>query len=294
MKLAFVFILVRSVAALGLGTLVLTRSWIRVPSKPARSSHQRIHVLRTLTICMVGLVGSVIGIYLTASLVGALLGPLAAILVALSGQQRLRKQHSSIIDRWPTVLEDIRIQVGTMGTPLPQAFFLAVRRHRLIEDTTTEEAERAWLLGGSFEQALEIVGSQLIDDASHSALLSLTLCFRDGGNDIASRIEDLREAREADRQLWREMNARLGSVRVARAFVVVVPIVMGVLGYLLGGSNIRDYQGIGGIGVGIAAIVVVLCWIWSSALMAPPLVRTQRRSSSGAKRRTSTLQGSRG
>ncbi|MGC8481864.1 MAG: hypothetical protein ACP5PJ_09970, partial [Acidimicrobiales bacterium] len=283
MTLEFAIILGISVSALIAGAYIVTRSLTYRASSSDRSSRKGPQRARTASVGVIGLALAVVGIFITGSPLGAFIGLASAALALVSGRHQLRKDHTKTIECWPTVLEDIRIQVGTMGTPLPQAFFLATRRHRLIDDAVTEEAERVWLLGGSFDQALDVIGSQLSDDASQSALLSLTLCFRDGGNDIASRIEDLRAAREADRQLWREMNARLGSVRVARAFVLVVPLVMGLLGYLLGGSNLRDYQGIGAIGVGIATAVVMACWTWSSALMAPPMVRARHnRPSAGA------------
>jgi hypothetical protein len=289
--LTIVIILVISVSVLAAGAYLVTMSLTHKLSAPDSSSRKAPRRARFASVGVIGLALAVIGVFITGSLAGALIGLSSVALAAVSGQQQLRRHHTKTIDRWPTVLEDIRIQVGTMGTPLPQAFFLATRRHRLIDDAVTEEAERVWLLGGSFDQALDVIGSQLPDDASQSALLSLMLCFRDGGNDIASRIEDLRAAREADRQLWREMNARLGSVRVARAFVLVVPLVMGVLGYVLGGSNLRDYQGIGAYGLGIATAVVMLCWVWSSALMAPPLVRTRRHRPALETRRASLVDG---
>ena len=188
--------------------------------------------------------------------------------------QKSHKVAQHAIEDWPEVLEDLRIRVGSLGIALPQAFFLSARKFHHQMRSAVEEAERLWVLGGSFAASLHTLSETLNDAASSSIFETLIMCYEGGGYDIASRIEDLRDAREADRALWGEIRARLGSVKVARIFVIVVPGVMGAIGFLLGGSTLSIYSGLGLVGVTISITCVLGCWFWSSALMKPPNLRS--------------------
>lgn len=197
-------------------------------------------------------------------------GGLSVLLIVRQRSQKTRRRQATLLDNWPEVLDDLRIRVGAFGEPLPQATFVSLRR--LGPQLTTEvgEAERIWTLTGSYHDALSYLDRSLADLASSSVFDSLKLCSEIGGTDISRRLEDLRQTRDAERLLLHEVQAKLGAVRLARTFVIVVPCAMALVGGLLSGS-LHPFLTPLGIGIdSLSGLLILGCWIWSTALMKPP------------------------
>lgn len=200
----------------------------------------------------------------------ALLGPLLGFIIAAPRPKRRAKDRAALIQRWPEVLEDMRIRVGSLGRPLPQSFFESTRSFPGQATEKFRQAERLWILGGSFTVALDHLEASLADAASTAIFQTLRVCASSGSGDIASRLERLRDTREAERALLGEINARLGAVRLARAFIVIVPGAMGGVGYLFAGSLQSFLSAPALAAEAVAALAMVGCWVWSSSLMRPP------------------------
>lgn len=237
----------------------------------ARSNTPRpIHLLkRASVITLAGLLAS----WALGSTLIAFLGLLLGFVIAVAPLKKKRaKSRSALVQRWPEALEDMRIRVGSLGRPLPQSFFESTRSFSGEATEKFRQAERLWVLGGSFAAALDHLEASLADATSSAIFQTLRVCASSGSGDIAFRLERLRDAREAERALLGEINARLGAVRLARAFIVIVPSAMGGVGYLFAGSLQSFLTAPALAAEVVAALAIIGCWIWSTSLMRPPSV----------------------
>ena len=187
-----------------------------------------------------------------------------------SYRARRRTRLAQAAEAWPRVLEELRLQIGSLGRSVPQALFEAGRRVPEEWRPAFAAAEREWLLTTDFARTAVILKERLADPTADAVCETLLVAHEVGGSDVDGRLADLIEDRMLDLQGRKDAVSRQAGLRFARRFVLIVPVGMAVAGLAIGTGR-SAYQSPGGqLAVVVAVAAVAACWLWSARLMRLP------------------------
>lgn len=183
---------------------------------------------------------------------------------------RRRVRVAEAAEAWPRVLEELRLEIGSLGRSVPQALFGAGRRVPEEWKPAFSAAEREWLLTTDFARTAAILKASLADPTADAICETLLVAHEVGGADVDARLADLIDDRVLDLQGRKDAVSRQAGLRSARRFVLIVPVGMAAAGMAIGTGR-AAYGSTGGqLAVLVAVASVVLCWLWSSRLMQLP------------------------
>lgn len=197
-------------------------------------------------------------------------GAFAATWPLLAYRQRRLNRIATAAEAWPRMIEEIRILTGSAGTSIPQALFQVGRRAPRDLAGAFDLAHREWLLTTDFERSLEVLKAQLADPTADAACETLLTAHTVGGVDLDRRLADLAEDRTADVQGRKDARAKQSGARFARAFVIVVPIGMALVGLTIGDGRAAYRTTTGQVAVVIGLAMMAACWLWAGRIMAIP------------------------
>ena len=216
-------------------------------------------------------VGTSLAYALFAGVVPALVaGLFAATFPVASYRARRDRRRSDAREAWPRMIEELRLQTGSLGRSIPQALFEVGRRAPLELRPAFAAAERQWLLSTDFHSTVSVLKDRLADVTADTTLETLLVAYDVGGSDLDRRLSALVEDRIQDLQGRKDALAKQAGVRFARRFVLIVPLGMTLAGLSIGTG--RDaYQTVGGqLAVAGGLLVVAGCWLWAGRLMKLP------------------------
>lgn len=183
-------------------------------------------------------------------------------------RREVRRQRSQ--EAWPRMIEEIRIRTGSLGRSVPQALFEVGARGPTELRGAFEIAHREWLLTTDFEQTLQVLKQQLADPTADVTCETLLVAHQLGGGDLGRRLTALAEDRVQDVQGRKDARAKQAGARLARRFVVVVPVGMAIVGMQVGEGRAAYATPTGQLVVMIALGLIAACWIWAGQIMRLP------------------------
>lgn len=205
-------------------------------------------------------------------LAGVLLGAAAALLPSAMWRRRRQAAAESARDGWPRLIEEVRVLVGSVGRPIPQALLEAGAKGPEGMRPAFAAAQREWALTTDFERTVAVLKDRL-DDATADATCETLLIAQEVGGDIDARLAALAEDRRVDLRDRKEATARLAGARLARWFVVIVPAGMGFVGLRIG-DGAESFRSLGGqVAAGTAVALIAVCWWWAGRIMRMPAER---------------------
>ena len=216
-------------------------------------------------------VGAALAYALFAGALPALVaGLFAATFPAASYRTRRERRRTEARDAWPRLIEELRLQTGSLGRSIPQGLFEVGRRAPAELRPAFEAAERQWLLSTDFARTASVLKGRLADATADATLETLLVAHEVGGSDIDRRLAALADDRVQDLQGRKDAVARQAGVRFARRFVLIVPLGMTLAGLSIGTGR-NAYQSAGGqLAVAVGLVVVGGCWLWAGRLMRLP------------------------
>lgn len=216
-------------------------------------------------------VGAALAYGLFAGVLPALLaGLFAATFPVASFRARRQRRRDEAREAWPRMIEELRLQTGSLGRSIPQGLFEVGRRAPDELRPAFAAAEREWLLSTDFAQTVSVLKERLADVTADTTLETLLVAHQIGGSDLDRRLAALVEDRVQDLQGRKDAQAKQAGVRFARRFVLIVPLGMTLAGLSIG-SGRQAYQTVGGqIAVAAGLAVVAACWLWAGRLMKLP------------------------
>ncbi|MEO1059956.1 MAG: hypothetical protein AAFZ07_00955 [Actinomycetota bacterium] len=229
-------------------------------------------LLEFATVCLVvATVAGTLAWLVFAGAPAALVMAAFALTLPVAGYRNRRRQRRELArDAWPRLLEQIRLNATSLGMSLPRALFAAGRDAPpgLAEPFAT--AERIWRMSGDLERALDVLKDEMGDATTDTVAETLLVAHEAGGTDLSPRLLALVEDRHADVRARRDARAQQAGARFARAFVLVVPAGMALVGLTIGEG--RDaYATAGGQATVVAALAALaLCWVWSGRILRLP------------------------
>lgn len=184
-----------------------------------------------------------------------------------------RRRHAnaatSTMEAWPRMIEEIRVRVGSVGQPIPQALIETGLSAPDPIRASFVSAQRHWTLTTDFESTVAMLKDSLADPTA-DAVCETLLVIQQVGGDPDTRLETLAVDRRADLRERREADARSAGARLARWFVVIVPAGMAFAGLNLGDGQVAYSSAGGQIATIIAIAMVIACWWWAGHIMATP------------------------
>jgi tight adherence protein B len=215
--------------------------------------------------------GAVVAFALFGAPLPALAGAvMAAGFPAAAARARRARRRELAADAWPRLIEEIRMQTGSLGRSVPQALFAVGRRAPADFRPAFAAAEREWLLTTDFTKTVALLKQRLADATADVTLETLLVAHEVGGNELDRRLAALVEDRVQDLQGRKDARAKQSGVRFARRFVLIVPIGMAVAGLSIGTGRSAYRTASGQLAVVIGIGVMGACWLWAGRLMRLP------------------------
>lgn len=176
-------------------------------------------------------------------------------------------------EAWPRMLEELRLQVVSLGRSVPQGLFTVGARGPDELRPAFDAARREWVMSTDFERTLDVLRARLADATADVVCETLLIAHEVGGTDVDKRLRALISDRIADLEGRKDARAEQAAARFARAFVLIVPIGMALVGLSIGTGRAAYATTLGQIGVLVALGMIALCWLWASRMLRMPVER---------------------
>lgn len=185
---------------------------------------------------------------------------------------RLRREsrRSTAREAWPRMIEEIRLRTGSLGRSIPQALFEVGARGPVEMRPAFDAAYREWLLTTDFERTVAVLKERLADPTADVTCETLLVAHELGGADLGRRLAALAEDRILDLQGRKDARAKQAGARLARRFVLLVPIGMALAGMQVGEGRAAYATPMGQLVALVAIGLVAVCWIWAGRIMRLP------------------------
>ena len=206
---------------------------------------------------------------------GGVVAPVAAGIAAASApvgsaMARRSARQERAREAWPRMLEELRLQVVSLGRSVPQGLFTVGARGPEELRPAFEAARREWVMSTDFERTLDVLRSRLADATADAVCETLLIAHEVGGTDVDRRLRALAEDRLADLDGRKDAVAEQAAARFARSFVLVVPVGMALVGLTIGSGRAAYQTPLGQVAVLVAFALIALCWLWASRLLRLP------------------------
>ena len=218
-----------------------------------------------------GIAGAVLGWMIFAGALPTLaLGTFAATFPVASYRVRRRTRIAVASEAWPRLIEEIRVQTGSLGRSIPQALLEVGLRGPAELRPAFEAAQREWLISTDFGRTVGVLKARLADPTADMVCETLLVAHEVGGSDVDRRLEALAQDRMQDCQGRKDARSRQAGARFARRFVLFVPFGMALAGMSVGDGRAAYRSATGQLLVLAGIALVVACWVWAGSVMRLP------------------------
>ncbi len=215
------------------------------------------------------------------------LPPIDSFSVATSGlvlfwswaRQQEVATSETLLDLWPTILQEMSIRTASTGSSIARTFFSSTHSFPSKLQRLFDQAESIWALTNDLETAFRYLERELPDSNSQNVLRSILRCELNGGHRSHEYLEQLHVEQRRRYDAAKDLETRLASVGIARYFVIVVPLVMFGLGSLLSGNIGPFTNSLSQLIFGLAILILTMSWVWITQLMTPPQMSYSLKSS---------------
>lgn len=197
-------------------------------------------------------------------------GAFAATLPLTSYRARRQRRRADAREAWPRMIEEIRVETGSLGRSIPQALFEVGRRSPEELQPAFAAGEREWRITTDFARTVAVLKDRLADATADATLETLLVAHEVGGSDLDRRLAALAEDRVQDVQGRKDARAKQAGVRFARWFVLAVPMGMTLAGLSIGTGRDAYQTAVGQLAVAAGLGCVAACWAWAGQLMKLP------------------------
>jgi tight adherence protein B len=216
-------------------------------------------------------IATIFGFLLFGSVIPALVLGLFAGAVPLASfrRRRIELRHEAQ-ESWPRMIEEIRILTSSVGRSIPQALFEVGRNGPEELRPAFDAAQREWLLSTDFARTLDVLKDRLADPTVDATCETLLIAHELGGSDLDFRLAALAEDRRLDTRERKDAKAKQAGARLARLFVLIVPLGMAAVGLTIGEGRAAYETPLGQLLIVAALCMIVGCWAWASVIMRLP------------------------
>jgi tight adherence protein B len=221
---------------------------------------------------------AVVGAVLAWAIFGGVLPPLVAGVASgaapiVGRRAAVARRRAVAAEAWPRLIEEVRIRATSAGRSVPQALFdVGMSGPRELRPAF-DEARREWLLSTDFDRTLTVLRRRLADPTADIVCETLLVAHQVGGTDVGRTLAALVDDRTDDLQGRKDAASRQAGARFARAFTLVVPVAMALIGMGMGTGRAAYGTPTGQVLVAFGILVMVGCWVWAGRIMRLPAER---------------------
>lgn len=231
--------------------------------------------VRLSEVAAVAAVLFIVGAGLAYALFGGVVAPVvagafAATFPVAAARSRRIQRNIAAREAWPRMIEELRLLATSVGRSVPQALFDVGQRGPVEMRPAFSAAHREWLISTDFERTLAVLKLRLADATADAVCETLLIAHEMGGSDIDRRLNALVEDRIQDLQGRKDAAAKQAGARFARAFVIVVPAGMALVGLSIGNGRAAYASDLGQAAVVAGMTMIAICWFWAGRLMRLP------------------------
>ena len=225
----------------------------------------------TAVVAVLLVVGTAVGFALFGGMLpAAVAGAFTATLPLTSYRGRSERRRAEAREAWPRMIEEIRVQTGSLGRSVPEALFEVGRNAPQELRPAFAAAEREWRISTDFARTVVGLKERLADATADATLETLVVAHEVGGSGVDHRLSALVEDRIQDLQGRKDARAKQAGVRFARWFVLLVPLGMTLAGLSIGTGRQAYATLEGQVAVACGLVCVAACWWWAGRLMRLP------------------------
>lgn len=179
------------------------------------------------------------------------------------------KLTENLTEIWPDVLSEARARVVNIGESLSTALFGAASAFPAEIAKLFQSAQDDFSLTGDLSDAFAHSLASLDDPSSKEILATVVLVARDGATEAGRTLEIMVADATRRRSLAREVKSRLSGARLARIFILAVPVALMLAGIAISGG-LAGYATRDGYALcALALCTVAGCWAWSARYLTP-------------------------
>lgn len=229
---------------------------------PRQRAHRRAQLIPiVLMVAVIALVVSPV--------IGLVTGIAALVMVITNTTHTSERLAFALSEAWPMVLDETATRIASLGDALPIAFFSAAKALPKPLDIAVDEGAKSYQLTGDFKTSLGPLLARLTPGTSTETVRMLASLASASAGEVQAALSLLAERHRADHNLTMELQAKLSGARLARAFVVVVPVFLLLIGVVIGGGMAPYLTRLGLTMATIAIVVIALCWLWADHYLTP-------------------------
>ena len=230
-------------------------------NRPALGLLSTTALVSTLCIWLSGLAW-----YLAASI-----GIFTSAALYLRSQQIRRLRRLELAASWTGYLDQTRAKMLTTSRSLSYVLFEQDSASSPFLAELIQQGRREFENSGDLEKALQAVWYAGEDEEVTNYVCS-ALCDSLGStsSQIENQLSLISSTVRSRNELKQETMSRLAGVRTARAFIVIIPIGLGLAGTSFAGSISPFLTAASVVQMLTAMAILTLCWFWSNRLMTFP------------------------
>ena len=203
--------------------------------------------------------------------ISAGLGLLSAAVLFLRAGQISKCRQRELAASWPGYLERTRAKMLTTSRSLPFVIFEGqVAGASFLEDLL-RHGRREFENSGDLRKSLEAIWQMGKDEeVTNYVCAALLDTLGSTSSQTENQLSMISATVRSRNELKQETSSRLAGVRTARAFILIIPLGMALVGISFAGSVEPFLRPVSLVQILAALLVLTLCWNWSSRLMAFP------------------------
>lgn len=199
------------------------------------------------------------------------LGLLAATVLFLRAEHVSKRRQKELAASWPGYLERTRAKMLTTSRSLPYVIFEGQVAGSPFLEELLQHGRREFENSGDLRKSLEAIWRMGADEeVTNYVCTALLDTLGSTSSQTENQLSIISATVRSRNELKQETNSRLAGVRTARAFVLIIPLGMALVGISFAGSVEPFLSPLSLVQIMAALFVLTLCWHWSSKLMAFP------------------------
>lgn len=180
------------------------------------------------------------------------------------------KRSDQLDEFWPSYLDRTRSKIISSSRALPYIFFDQEFIGSTFEDELLRPGRREFENSGDIQKAIVAIWKNADHNITNLVCSSLYDIRGATTSQVETHLNTIAETIRAHNSLDNEARAKLAGVRTTRAFILIIPIGMALVGLSFAGSIKPFLLPSSIVQEAFAASVLIGCWLWSSNLMKFP------------------------
>lgn len=203
-----------------------------------------------------------------------LISAVSLCLIAVARLHRITtNRHHELRNTWPAFLDQLRGSMLSSQRALPYVMYDNPASGSPFLTDLLYIGKREFEASGNLESSLKHIWKHADDPTTSQVCASLIDTNGATSSQIQHQLLDIAAALKTQQILAAEAESKLAGVKIARLFVLLIPLGMALAGVAFAGSLSPFFSSASLIQISVAAFVLFVCWQLSNRLMQLPAIQ---------------------